>query len=173
MNIMQKNKFITTILLISLIFLVHTALAADQNAPPREDAILAAANNLFTFMKNKEYASIWKGLSLKSKKTIVDNVYKESSKLGVVHKKDDLMNDFNSGGTIAKEYWNSFLFVFDPNMVLEQCKWEMGKIEKNEAEVILLYKKSDRPAIIKMYKEKNDWKVGLEESFGARRANLF
>lgn len=173
MNIMQKNKFITTILLISLIFLVHTALAADQNAPPREDAILAAANNLFTFMKNKEYASIWKGLSLKSKKTIVDNVYKESSKLGVVYKKDDLMNDFNSGGTIAKEYWNSFLFVFDPNMVLEQCKWDMGEIEKDEAEIILLYKKSDRPAIIKMYKEKNDWKVGLEESFGARRANLF
>jgi hypothetical protein len=53
-------------------------------------------------------------------------------------------------------------------MVLEQSRWEMGFIKKNEAEIILMYKKSDRPTRLKMFKENDVWKVGLVETFWAR-----
>jgi hypothetical protein len=96
-------------------------------------------------------------------------VYKESKKAGVEYKKNELLSDFNSGGMLAKAYWDSFLTAFDSNIALEQCKWEMGKIEKNEAEIILKYKKADKPVILKMYKENNAWKVGLKESFGTSK----
>ncbi len=49
----------------------------------------------------------------------------------------------------------------------------MGKIEKNEAEIFLQNKTSEKPAILKMFKENNEWKVGLEESFGARKLLIF
>jgi len=74
---------------------------------------------------------------------------------------------------LAKAYWDSFLTAFDSNIALEQCKWEIGKIEKNEAGVILKYKKSDKPAILKMFKENNAWRIGLKESFGTRNLNHF
>jgi hypothetical protein len=45
----------------------------------------------------------------------------------------------------------------------------MGEIEKDKAEIILQYRKSEKPAILKMFKEDNEWKVGLDESFGARK----
>ena len=126
---------------------------------------------MFNFMKNKEYVSIWTLLSMKSRKIIIDSVYKESKKLGTECNKDDLMKDFSSGGVNAQEYWESFLTVFNPSMALDESLWRMGTIEKDYAEVILLHKKSKNPALIKMYKEDNGWKVGLEESFGTRKAN--
>jgi hypothetical protein len=58
-------------------------------------------------------------------------------------------------------------------MVLEECDWKMGNIKKSEAEIVLQYKKSDKPAILKMYKENDEWKVGLEESFRVLKINPF
>jgi hypothetical protein len=49
----------------------------------------------------------------------------------------------------------------------------MGKINKDTAEIYVQNKKSELPAILKMFKEDDVWKLGLEESFGARKLNPF
>ena len=53
--------------------------------------------------------------------------------------------------------------------MLEQSTWEMGPIGKQQAEIILQYKKAEQPARLKMFKEENQWKVGLIETFGTER----
>jgi len=164
------NKKSIVVLIIILFLTIATATLAGQT---EEDKILSAADNLFVQMKNKDYKAIWGSLTTKTKEIIINDVYKASKKQKIKIEKEDLANDFNANGPNAQEYWDSYLTVFDPVIVLEQCTWEMGKIEKNEAEVILKYKKSDNPAILKMYKENNEWKVGMEESFGARKMNPF
>jgi len=173
MNIPEKAKLVIIIFLVSSVFFANISFSIPQKDQEEDDFILSTAENMFIYMKNKEYVSVWNCLSVKSKQIIVEDVYKESKKAGVEYKKNELLNDFNSGGMLAKAYWDSFLTAFDSNIALEQCKWEMGKIEKNEAEVILKYKKSDKPAILKMYKENNTWRVGLKESFGTRNLNPF
>ena len=173
MNIPKKAKLVIIIFSVLSVFFADISFSLSQKDQAEEDRILSAAENLFINMKNKEYVSIWNYLSVKSKRIIIDDVYTESKKAGFEYKKDELLNDFNSGGMLARAYWDSFLNVFDSNIALEQCKWEIGKIEKNEAEVILKHKKSDKPAILKMYKENNAWRVGLKETFGARNLNPF
>jgi hypothetical protein len=172
MNILKKAKLIIIFSILSVLF-AGISFSAPQNDQAEEDFILFAAENLFIYMKNKEYVSVWNCLSVKSQQVIIADVYKESKKTGVEYKKNELLRDFNSGGMFAKAYWDSFLTAFDSNIALEQCKWEMGKIEKNEAEVILKYKKSDNQAILKMYKENNAWRIGLKESFGVRNLSPF
>ena len=164
------NKKSIVVLIIILFLTIATVAFAGQT---EEDKILSAADNLFVQMKNKDYKAIWGSLTSKTKEIIINDVYKASKKQKIKIEKEDLANDFNTNGLNAQEYWDSYLTVFDPVIVLEQCTWEMGKIEKNEAEVILKYKKSDNPAILKMYKENNEWKVGMEESFGSRKMNPF
>jgi hypothetical protein len=50
---------------------------------------------------------------------------------------------------------------------LKDSFWEVGKVEKNYAEVLVRYKKSENPTILRLYKEKDIWKFGLVESFWA------
>jgi hypothetical protein len=161
----------------SIIFLIvvfcFTAAEVSFAGQTEENEILTAADNLFVQMKNKDYKAIWESLTFKTKEIIISDVYKTSKKENIELKKEYLARDFSSNGPQAQAYWNSYLRVFDPVIVLEQCIWEMGEIGKKEAEVILKYKKSDKPAILKMYKENNEWKVGLEESFGTRKINSF
>ena len=83
--------------------------------------------------------------------------------------RQQIETDFSIGGLIAKSYWDEYLFYFDPDTVLEQSKWEMGSIGKQQAEIILQYKKAEQPARLKMFKEENQWKVGLIETFGIER----
>jgi len=168
-TIKMKKKSI--IVLISIFFLTTnvTAFAGEIE----EDKILSAADNVFVQMKNKDYKAIWQSITSKTKEIIINDVYKASKKYNSEIKKEHLANDFSSNGPNSQVYWDSYLTVFDPVMALEQCKWEMGEIGKKEAEVILQYKKSDKPAILKMYKENNEWKVGLEESFGTRKISSF
>ncbi len=122
-------------------------------------------------MESKDFKGIWQGITEKSKKRIVEDVYKEEQKLSkkenkpMVLTKEMIFDDFNSVGPISKAYWNAFLEVFDPVTVLEQSTWKMGKIEGNYAEVIIQYRKSERPAIVQMYNEKGEWKLGLVETF--------
>ena len=59
--------------------------------------------------------------------------------------------------------------MFNPDFVLEESKWEMGKIEKDKAEIIIRYRKSEGPATLKMFKEEGKWVVGLEETFRSSR----
>ncbi|MGZ3636121.1 MAG: hypothetical protein ACXWMO_13290 [Syntrophales bacterium] len=134
--------------------------------------VIEATESLFKAMKERNYPQIWSLLTQKSHEIIIDDVRKAIAKAGTDTAIDSLQTDFASGGRYAREYWDAYLNVFDPGMVLEQSKWEMGKIGKNESEIILRYRKSDQPAILKIYKENDSWKVGLEETFRSRRLNI-
>ena len=130
------------------------------------DAILSSAEALFKYMKLKNYERIWTALTEKSKGIIINDTYKAE---GARYTKAALLVDFQKGGTIAKAYWDSYLENFNPDIVLTQSSWKMGKIEGNRAEIIIQYKKAENPAYLKMFKEGGIWKVGLEETFGTRK----
>lgn len=164
------KRIISIILMFfALFFLFNDAEAASNSDQSQQIQILSAADSLFVFMKNKNYKTIWSVLSKKSQATIVNDVRKEYKKSGLEKSNEELFNDFMSGGYNAKAYWDNFLSVFNPDIVLERCEWKIGEIEKDKAEIILQYRKSEKPAILKMFKEDSEWKVGLDESFGARK----
>ena len=148
-------------------------MSAQNIGPGEQEKILSATESFFVQLKNKNYSAVWSGLSAKSRAKIVSDVRKENKKAGVESNDEALVNDFAAGGTIAKAYWDGFLFVFNPDLALQDCKWEMGKIGSKEAEVVLQYKKSEKPAVLKLFKEDNAWKFGLDESFGARGLSPF
>lgn len=54
-------------------------------------------------------------------------------------------------------------------MVLNHCSWEIKSIKEKKAIIKLTYEKSERPALLKMFKEKGKWKVGLVETFWPRK----
>ncbi|MDD3249079.1 MAG: hypothetical protein PHF23_01715 [Smithellaceae bacterium] len=168
---MKRTALLIAIFCI-LLFASGAASAQSIDAAQQEQ-ILSATESFFVQLKNKNYAAAWSSLSAKSRAKIVSNVRKENKKTGVESNDEALVKEFTAGGAIAKAYWDAFLFVFNPDIVLQDSKWEMGKIGSKEAEVVLQYKKSERPAILKLYKEDNAWKFGLDESFGARGLNPF
>jgi hypothetical protein len=131
--------------------------------------VLEAAESLFKAMKARNYPKTWDMLTLKSREGILDDVHKTVVKDGAKISRDDLRADFASGGPYATAYWGAYLNVFDPDSVLEHSKWDKVKANTNDAEVILHHKKSDHPAILKLFRENGAWKVGLEETFRPRR----
>lgn len=172
----KMNKILT--IMITFWFLVCLCgCAAPMVQPPddpaRHDAILSAAENFFKAMRQKNYPLTWSTLSSSSRKKIIDDVADASKKAGVIYTKEQLLEDFETGGPNATAYWDSFLTAFDPDMVLEDSKWTMGKIKSREAQIVLLHNKSERPAVLKMFEEDGVWKFGLKESFGARNINPF
>jgi hypothetical protein len=161
---MKKTVFFLFILL----FLFVSFLCAGNN-DSEIDQILSSAESLFKAMKEKNYPKIWTFLSVKSKNIIIDDVYKAVNKKGTNYKKEDIYKDFAAGGLLAASYWRNYLENFNPDIVLEESTWDMGKIEKDKAEIIIRYKKSEGPAMLKMFKEEGKWMVGLEETFKSSR----
>ena len=76
--------------------------------------------------------------------------------------------DFVAGGPIARDYWDAFLRRFDPDVALEQSRWEIGSVGKDRAEILLTHHGADHPATLKMFREDGGWKVGLVETFWPR-----
>lgn len=176
----MKRPIFFILIFFALFFSFNISKAESNGNQLQQEEILSAADNLFVFMKNKNFTAIWNTLSKKSQTIIVNDVSKENEKankndkkLNLETNKEALLKDFSTGGDNAKAYWHGFLTVFNPDIVLQRCTWNMGKIEKNEAEIFLQNKTADKPAILKMFKENNEWKVGLEESFGARKLLIF
>ncbi|MHB8882697.1 MAG: hypothetical protein ACYC69_14460 [Thermodesulfovibrionales bacterium] len=165
----MKNRFVLVFVLLALINTLPFPALADS--PDREmDLILTSAESVFKAMKSRSYALIWGGLSLKSQETILDDTQKSLQKAGVSsYTKEQLMADFSSGAVLSKAYWDSFLNNFDPDTVLSQSAWKMGPIKKDKADVIISYKKSENPAVLKMFREEGSWKVGLVETFWLRK----
>lgn len=126
-------------------------------------------------MKEKNYPKIWSYLSSASRASIVEDTYKSIVKYekdrgkeaGI--SKDQLGNDFSTGGPVSQVYWKSYLEAFNPDIVLNQSRWEMGKIGKDKAYINVTYRKSERPAVIQMFKEDGYWRVGLTETFSSSR----
>jgi hypothetical protein len=145
------------------------ATAYSQSVSPAAEEVLGAAESAFKFMKAKDYPAIWQVLTVETKNEIVASVRKAAKKAGQEYTAEQLVQDFASGGPQAKAYWDAYLNVFNPDMVLEDCKWSLGPIEKNVAAVIVQYKKSDKPAILILKKEGGAWRLGLDETFGARK----
>jgi hypothetical protein len=154
------------IIAVALAFVLMTALPVSAQMGMEADSVLKAGEAFFKAMKQKDYVDIWRLLSGKSRAAIAADVTKRA---GSTYSKAQVETDLSIGGLIAKSYWDEYLFYFDPAIVLEQCKWEMGPIGKQQAEIILQYKKAEQPARLKMFKEENQWKVGLIETFGIER----
>lgn len=149
-------------------FTASSNLAATSNDV---DSILSPAESLFKMMREKNYVKIWFFLSNNSKNAIIDDTYKNIMNFAkergkkMAYSKEQIEDNFSKGSAIAQAYWNSYLNAFDPDMVLEQSKWEMGKVGKGRAQINIMYRKAERPAVIQMYKEDGVWKVGLIETF--------
>lgn len=117
-------------------------------------------------MKNKDFRGIWETLSAASRQTIVDETRKSIRRAGGEDlSKEDVRRDFDDGGPIAREYWSGFLRHFDPDLVLEQSRWEKVAIDKDRAEIHIIYKTAEKPALLKLYREEGSWRVGLVETF--------
>jgi len=141
------------------------AFAAESDLPtvPR---ILAAAESLFQSMKARDYPATWSVLTAKSRDTIVSDTDDAIRKTGgTAIPKEQLRADFAAGGPTCRQYWEGFLRRFDPDEALERSRWEMGVVEKDRAEVLITHKGADRPAVLRMFREGESWKVGLVETF--------
>ncbi|MBI5683282.1 MAG: hypothetical protein HZB79_09930 [Deltaproteobacteria bacterium] len=157
-------------LIICLLVFIHPIHAhSSENLEKEIDNILSSAESLFKAMKDNDHKAIWLYLTSKSKKMIVEDTYKSAIKSGVEYTREQINVDFSIGGLIAKSYWKGFLSTFNPDIVLEHSTWEMGLVEGNRSEVIITYKKSEKPAILKMFKEDGVWKVGFTETFWTRK----
>lgn len=144
--------------------------AASGNAGSEVGTILDNAEGLFKAMKVKDYNKIWDSITAKSKETIIEDVARALEKSGAKqYTEEQLKDDFSSCSVNCKAYWKGYLSNFNPDTVIEQSKWDIGIIKRDKAEIIVTYKRSERPAVIKMYKEDGTWKVGLTETFWSRK----
>jgi hypothetical protein len=171
-----------------LMFHSLSASAASPEDHPAVPAILARAESLFQSMKRRDYPAIFAALSAKSRKTIVAET---TSALATAAKQtrpgeptaaetpsspardpapgfEGVRSDFIAGGPIARDYWDAFLSRFDPDVALEQSRWEIGSVEKERAEILLTHHGADHPARLKMFREDGGWKAGLVETFWSR-----
>jgi hypothetical protein len=165
---MNKIYILFFLIIAVLTFAVSSSLSS---ADKEQDSILTSAESLFKMMKEKNYVRIWFFLSHASRNAIIDDTYKNTMHYakergkGIAFSKEQIKDNFTTGGILAQAYWNSYLDAFNPDMVLEQSRWEMGKVGKDRAQINIIYRKAERPAVIQMYKEEGVWKVGLIETF--------
>lgn len=154
--------FITTSLLYFTLYPPHVQ-ASDNEL----DNVIAAAESLFKALQQKDYPKIWTCLSIKSRDTIVSDTCTAIKSPSC--SKTSISDDFSRGGTLSMAYWDAYVKYFNPGMVLEESRWEMGSIKGDRAEIIITYKKAQKPATLYMTKEDGMWRVGLTESFWSRK----
>lgn len=152
----------TSIIIFLLVFVSCFAFASDYEA-------LESCESFFISLKSRDYGKVWNLLSDKSKKTIVDDVYSEMKKTGEKVELSDVRIDFGSCSYLCKTYWDSFLERFNPDFALSDSEWSLGEQKKNYAEIILKYKNSSNPAVLKMYRENGAWRFGFTETFWTRK----
>jgi hypothetical protein len=169
----MKKKF--TPICLTIFILVFSQFTCIVSAVTEQDNILSSAESLFKLMKEKNYQKIWFYLSNTSRNSIINDTYKSIVKYekdrgnGVGHSREQLGHDFSTGGPVSQVYWKSYLEAFNPDIVLEQSRWEMGKIGQVKAYINVTYRKSARPAVIQMFKEDGYWRVGLIETFSTSK----
>lgn len=160
---------------ITILFLLGCTSADIRNNSNTEkslnalDAILYPAEVFFISIKESDFETSWELLSGKSKDRIIHEIYEASRDNGVEIDKDDISRSFRQNGVIAGNFWNAARSKFNPDMVLEESRWEFGFIKDRTAEITITHRKSSRPSKLKMYKENGTWRVGLVETFWSRR----
>ncbi len=171
----MKKEILIKVLAIFLLVLSLCGSVHAAGPDPEVEMILSSAESLFKAMKARNYKGVWDLLTVKSKDEIVKESYKAIARFNAAAKsgnsvsKAEIEADLGSGGIMSKAYWDGYLENFNPDLVLEQSTWTMGKIEGNEAEVVIHYKKAEKPALVQMKKEGGKWKVGLMETFSFSR----
>ncbi len=161
-------KLLLSVLFLSILFLFQSCQTSKPTSQSQETiAIIEAAEVFFNSLLKKDYIKVWDAITEKSKRTIISDVLKYLKAGEPI--RGELETEFKEGRGAALSYWDAYLFNFDPNMALKDSKWEVGKVKDDYAEIILSYKKSEKPAILKLYREGNAWKFGLVESFWSRK----
>lgn len=134
------------------------------------DEVLSSAEYMFKSMKHRDYPAVWNAVTAASKDTIVDDTFKAIVRNGGKEiPKAEIRRDFDASGPVAREYWEGFLERFDPDRALSHSRWEKGMIGADRAEILITYKSSEKPALLKLYWEDGGWKVGLVETFWGRK----
>jgi hypothetical protein len=157
------------VIILLLAFLSFSpAIASD---PDKElSDILSSAESLFKTMRARDYPGIWDVMTSASQRTILDEAGKAIARSGGKEiPVDELRKDFEDGGPIARGYWSGFLAQFNPDIALEQSRWERGKIAGDRAEILITYKTAEKPALLKLFRENGRWKAGLVETFWGRK----
>jgi hypothetical protein len=170
MTYVQKQRWRVAIPIVFLALVLYLLLVPQGIVAAEGDDMLGSAEGLFKTMKQHQYREIWPLLTRQSQEVIVKECYGRIADSGAnVHTLEQVKEDFAAGGSLAKAYWNGFLMTFDPAYVLDQSKWQIGKVEKERAWITILYKKSKTPAQLLMVKEQGVWKVGLVETFWTKK----
>lgn len=166
---MHKLLSILFVLFLCLCFTLGSC-AAIARGPNTIDTVLDSAEQFFLSLKNRNLELVWHLLTIKSRETIISDVYKASRKMGGEITREEIGKDFENGGVVSSNYWNAFLNTFDPDMILEESRWEIGPVKDNKAEVVITHRKSRDPAILRVFREDNIWRVGLVETFWTRKS---
>ena len=120
-------------------------------------------------MKAHDHPATWRVLTAKSRETIVSETDDAIRKAGdPAVPKDRIRDDFAAGGPLCRQYWEGFLRRFNPDVALEQSRWEIGSVGKDRAEILLTHHGADHPARLQMFREDGGWKAGLVETFWSR-----
>ena len=133
------------------------------------DNVLTAAESVFQNMSQAAYPALWAGLSSRTRQSIIQSVRKSLGKVGFDYSEERIRADFAAGGELARDYWVNYVSQFEPRLVLEESKWTMGALKQDYAEIAIRHKKSDRDAILKLFREEGQWRVGLDETFSTRK----
>jgi hypothetical protein len=151
------------LLLLSVPGAAPAVTAGDDASVP---AILAAAETLFQSMKIRDYRALWRILTDRSRSTILHETEAALRKTGTPPAAlNELGRDFETGGPQCRQYWDGFLGRFDPDDALERSRWAMGTVERDRAEILITHVGADRPAVLRMFRERGSWKAGLVETF--------
>jgi len=166
MIINKYSGYLIRFIAVTTLLLLTCSFGYAQNPEGNEEQILSSVESLFKAMKDKQYREIWLLLTDKTKESIIESVVKTSAKSAYPLTAESTRGDFQTGGPSAQAYWDAYIANFNPDMVLQQSTWKLGKIKNNDAELIIQYRKAERPAVFKLKKEGGFWKTGLEETFG-------
>lgn len=134
------------------------------------DPVLGSAEMFFLSLKSRNFPVVWNLLTARSRGRIAEEVYDASSSSGGTMTRAEIEQDFAGSGIVSTSYWSAFLDTFDPEMILEESRWEIGSLKEHAATIIITHKRASTPAVLKLSKEDGIWKVGLVETFWARKA---
>lgn len=160
-----------------------TPAAAARDVDPAVGAVLSSAESFFRALKTRDATAAWSLITEKSRATIVEETTaalaaapdagpsrgrRPQPSAPSPPARDAVARDFAEAGPIARAYWGGFTRRFDPDEALERSRWEIGTIDRDTAVVAITHRDSQKPAVVRMYREEGGWKVGLVETFWTR-----
>lgn len=154
-------KFLAPLAVVVVLVISAYLVCTLYGETPEQKEMLASAESFFVDLKHGRYLNVWRSLTEFSKGKILESIVKKGKNLD----KSLLREDFDRCGELCKAYWDTFLKVFDPDLVLSESRWQIRNFRKDRGEIVIKYRDAKRPAILRMFKEGDSWKVGLSESF--------